>query len=246
MENQEIKTEEEKCMWCGHTHHKHGGDKSEPVKYIPCLRQQKRFTAGPLISMTATQFCLRCKKPKGDEIEVELPKDEKQKRKALIDLEDTIGVIMPEKEGKVIVFRYEKTYCNCGRPTLYTEELLVKADEYLSFKMPWTGEDGIREVVHTIEGLALYIGISRETIYAWMKDADKQQFSDIVKNVLIKQAKGLVAGGLSEAFSGSITKVMMTKHGYRDAVENFNRDVPVDPEAKKKSDEAIAGFLETK
>lgn len=102
-----------------------------------------------------------------------------------------------------------------GRPTLYTEKLLEKAREYLDIKRPT--ED---EVIPTIEGLALYLKLNRSTIYDWISQEDKKEFSNIVEEVLIKQSKGLIFGGLTGKFNSSIAKVMMSKHGYREAIDN--------------------------
>lgn len=137
-------------------------------------------------------------------------------------------------------------FCKCGRPTEYTEELLDRARAYADQKMPFIGDDGIKEVVHSIEGLAVYINIRRSTIYLWVKDVDKTEFLDIVEGILEKQGKSLVSGGLNETFSGSISKLMLTKHGYRDQVDSFNREVPVDPKAKADSDTAISDYLKNK
>lgn len=101
-----------------------------------------------------------------------------------------------------------------ARPTDYNPEILVKSLEYLK-TLP---ED---EVVHSIEGLACYIDVSRKTIYNW---ADQHiEFLYIVDNVLEKQAKTLANKGLSNEFNASITKLMLTKHGYVDKAETDNK-----------------------
>lgn len=99
-----------------------------------------------------------------------------------------------------------------GRPSKYTPEILDLSYQYLT-TLP---ED---EVVHSIEGLSDYLNVSRETIYNWMEDEDKSEFFDIVKKVLSKQAKALANKGLKGEFNASITKLMLTKHGYSDKVE---------------------------
>lgn len=99
-----------------------------------------------------------------------------------------------------------------ARPTIYTEEILQKAQEYLT-DLP---KD---EIVHSIEGLADYINVSRSNIYLWASQEDKQAFSDIVEQVREKQSKTLVNKGLSGDFSAPITKLMLTKHGYVDKQE---------------------------
>jgi hypothetical protein len=99
-----------------------------------------------------------------------------------------------------------------GRPTKYTPELLGLCYQYLT-NLP---ED---EVIHSIEGLADFILISRETIYQWAKDEDKGEFSDIVSNILSKQGKTLVNKGLKNEINPTITKLMLSKHGYSDKIE---------------------------
>ncbi len=125
-----------------------------------------------------------------------------------------------------------------GRPTDYTPELLGKARAYLEEFKPESG------VLPTIEGLALHLGISRQTVYAWRseilegtKELAKPEFTDIVERILATQAKTLIEKGLSGDFNSSITKMMLGKHGYSDKQEiehsgslgiNHLKDVPDD------------------
>ena len=104
-----------------------------------------------------------------------------------------------------------------ARPTKYTEELLERAREYVD--SPPSDDD----VVHSIAGLAIHLGIARDTVHAWAKDPEKGIFSDIVDDVLAKQERRLLAGGLTGGYNASIAKLMLTKHGYADKVENDNR-----------------------
>lgn len=132
--------------------------------------------------------------------------------------------------------------CDCGRPTKYTPELLAACRAYLEIKMPNKDTD---EVIHSIEGLCDYPGvdISTVTAYEWVKDPEKEEFSNIVLQVMRKQGKRLVNSGLSETFSGRIVTLMLAKHGYRNAVDNFTREVPVDPAAQAAGDAAIDEYL---
>lgn len=100
-----------------------------------------------------------------------------------------------------------------ARPTDYNEEILAKARAYRDNPLP---ED---EVVHSIEGLSLSMGVNRSTIYDWISQDDKKEFSDIVGEILSKQGRKLINQGLRGAFNSSISKLMLTKHGYRDAVD---------------------------
>lgn len=129
--------------------------------------------------------------------------------------------------------------CHCGTPTLYTPELLEKAQRYID-ELP------AGEFVHSVEGLAIHLDITRKTVYEWLKDDTKTKFCDIVDKVLQKQGNKLINSGLIGTFNSSITKLMLTKHGYRDSSEVLNTEVPVDEEAKKKSDDLIKEYLNEK
>ena len=96
-----------------------------------------------------------------------------------------------------------------ARPTDYTQELLDRADDYLN---------NCPDVVHTVVGLCLHIGIAKSTCYRWIEEGN-EEFKDIVDEVIEKQEKKLIGGGLTNEYNASITKLMLTKHGYNDKVD---------------------------
>lgn len=104
-----------------------------------------------------------------------------------------------------------------ARPTIYNEEILEKAKEYF-LHLP---ED---EMLHSLEGLAEYLDVSRSTIYDWISQEEKEEFSYIVDKILNKQGKTLINNGLIGKFNQSITKVMLSKHGYREGIEQMGKD----------------------
>ena len=126
-----------------------------------------------------------------------------------------------------------------GRPTEYSQAILDLARMYLD-NLP---ED---EVVHSIEGLADYICINRDTIYNWASQEDKKAFSDIVEEVRHKQANTRINKGLTGAFTSPIAKVMLSKHGYREGIENMGKDgkdlIP-DKIIEDKIDSVLNSFL---
>ncbi len=95
-----------------------------------------------------------------------------------------------------------------GRPTEYTPEILVKTKEYLA---TW---DMGNDVVPSIEALAEKLDVARSTIYKWAEEEGKEDFSDMLGQILAKQARTLINMGLSGKFQPTITKLMMSKHGY--------------------------------
>jgi len=64
----------------------------------------------------------------------------------------------------------------------------------------------------TIEDLANYLGIHKDTIYDWEKKYP--EFSDVITRVRQEQASRLINNGLSGSYNPVITKLILNKHGY--------------------------------
>ena len=96
-----------------------------------------------------------------------------------------------------------------ARNSDYSEIILKLTEDYFNLKRP--SDD---EVLPTIEGLALYLKVARSTIYEWMKDVEKQEFSDTVEAILAKQGLMLMNKGLTNEFTPTIAKLMLSSnHG---------------------------------
>lgn len=101
-----------------------------------------------------------------------------------------------------------------ARPTSLTPELIEKAQDYLE------NYEDFDQVVPTVAGLALHIGVSRAVIYDWEKKPDVDpEFLDILNAIKEWQEIKLVNGGLTSQFNSVIAKMMLTKHGYSDKQE---------------------------
>jgi len=100
-----------------------------------------------------------------------------------------------------------------GRPTKYNGDVLNKTKEYV------LNYHEYGDVVPSIAGLAMALGVSRETIYAWSKDGDRQEFSDTVRTILANQEKILLKNGLTGEFNPTITKLVLANHGYHDKLQ---------------------------
>jgi hypothetical protein len=96
-----------------------------------------------------------------------------------------------------------------ARPTSYTVDILAKAEDYI---------ENCPDIIPTVVGLCLHIGIAKSTAYDWAIDENKE-FSDILAYVGELQEKKLIVGGLTNEFNSAITKMMLTKHGYTDKTE---------------------------
>ena len=78
-----------------------------------------------------------------------------------------------------------------ARPTKYTDDILTKVKEYIKT----TGRE--QTELPTVEGLAVYLGISRDTIYEWIKPAHKyDEFSDTIKEIEERQKAQLINDGM--------------------------------------------------
>lgn len=120
-----------------------------------------------------------------------------------------------------------------GRPTSYTPEMVDKVTEYLESCKDTSevlGDNRPIVVNHvnlpSIEGLALFLNINKDTIYEWEKI--HEDFSDVITRVRNSQAQRLINCGLSGTYNQNITKVLLTKHGYidRQDVTTNNKDLP--------------------
>ena len=101
-----------------------------------------------------------------------------------------------------------------GRPRTYKPEMVEKARRYIA------NHEDFDDPVPTVAGLACVLGVTRKTVYEWSNSDDKPEFSDILEELAQKQERCLIKGGLMGDFNSPITKMMMTKHGYSDKVEN--------------------------
>jgi len=99
------------------------------------------------------------------------------------------------------------------RPTTYTKDMLKVAGMYAE------DSSAYGDTVPTVVGLCGVIKRSKSTVYKWCSESDKAEFSDIVREIEEKQEAQLIKGGLSGIYNASITKLLLSKHGYSDKQE---------------------------
>lgn len=68
--------------------------------------------------------------------------------------------------------------------------------------------------VPTKGGLALALGINRDTVQEWSKI--HPEFSVIVKELEAEQEDRLINNGLSGRYNSTVAKILLAKHGYRE------------------------------
>jgi len=107
-----------------------------------------------------------------------------------------------------------------GRPSKFSEETIKKAEDYLENYR----QHG--DLLPTVEGLALFLGVHRDTVYIWSKQ--NEEFSDILKKLMTLQAKILIEGGLLNKFSPTLVRFLLSaKHGYVEKTEIEEKKVLV-------------------
>jgi hypothetical protein len=111
-----------------------------------------------------------------------------------------------------------------GRPTKLNEDVLVQTQQYIDE----CEDDQEKKKVNlpSIEGLALYLKVNKDSIYEWRKgtDAIHLHFSELIAQLLSKQAQRLLNNGLAGTYNSTIAKVLLTKHGYREGIEQTGKD----------------------
>lgn len=100
-----------------------------------------------------------------------------------------------------------------GRPTSLSDELIEKAEHYIS-----GGWEECGDKIPSIAGLACEIGVHRETIRLWAKD-EENPFFGIHRRLMQAQERTLVNNGLAGTYNPAITKLILTKHDYSDRIE---------------------------
>ena len=101
-----------------------------------------------------------------------------------------------------------------GRPSKYTPDLIEKAEAYVDGG--WADEG---DLIPSVAGLAVILDVRRETLHVWANDPEKEQFSNILGKLSEKQENILLQNGLANRFNSTITKLVLSKHGYSDKVE---------------------------
>ena len=132
-----------------------------------------------------------------------------------------------------------------GRPSLFNQEMIERAQEYVwFFQQPKSVEEMENdvEVIPSVAGLALYLGVVRSTLYEWGKQ--NKDFSDTLASLQDVQEVSLLNGGLRGRFNAQISKLALANHGYSDKPVIDEKDEQATPvqivvnvqDARKKDD----------
>ena len=97
-----------------------------------------------------------------------------------------------------------------GPPTKWNKQIIAKARQYLD------NYEDYGKNIPTVARLSQVLGISKDRIYVWAKQKDKKELKDILSQLKVIQEAVLLENGLSSEFNPTITKLLLTKHGYHD------------------------------
>lgn len=95
-----------------------------------------------------------------------------------------------------------------GRPSKLTPELIEIAKNYIS---------EYKTHIPSKVGLALFLRCATQSVDNWA--AENEEFLGIVEEILQVQHEKLMDGGLGGEYNASISKLILSKHGYSDTVK---------------------------
>lgn len=132
----------------------------------------------------------------------------------------------------------ELTEQKVGRPTLFSEEMLQKAEQYIANCT--TTEERVK--LPTVQGLALHLGVDRGTIYQWEKE--HPSFFNTLEKLRQQQHNDLVDYGLSGQYNSTIAKLLLTNnHGYRDKTESTSTNLNINADLPEEERERLSNLL---
>lgn len=104
-----------------------------------------------------------------------------------------------------------------GRPTDYTPDIIKEINKYLQEAIPQNMK------IPTVEGIALKLGISKDTLYEWAKRYP--EFSDALSVLKMKQKEALTEIGIFGGKEINATIVALLLKVNHDMVETQKTDI---------------------
>ena len=97
-----------------------------------------------------------------------------------------------------------------GGQTKFKPDTIEKIEWYLK------NYDKNGDVIPTIAGLCLHLGVVKQTIYNWAKDEEKRGLLDLLEWIKYTQETKVINGGLKGDYNSAVSKLILFKHGYHE------------------------------
>jgi len=110
-----------------------------------------------------------------------------------------------------------KTKNKVGRPTKYTPEIIIELNKYLAEAIPENMK------IPTVEGIALKLGINKDTLYEWAKV--HPEFSDALEILKMKQKEALTEIGIFGGKEINSTIVSLLLKVNHDMIETERKEL---------------------
>lgn len=113
----------------------------------------------------------------------------------------------------------------CAPYNRYSDEIIDKIYNYID------NYQSLGDVIPSIEGLCAHLKIAKTTIFGWNREADKVDFSKALQELRDTQVRVLINRSLSGDFNPSISKMLLSTHGYieKKQVDNTSSDGSMTP-----------------
>jgi len=97
----------------------------------------------------------------------------------------------------------------------YCKEIIKKTEKYLAgdWKKKRKSE-GCKDVIPSLTGLSLFLGVTRDTVMSWQRDPRKPEFTKLAREIKALQRNILLQQGLNGEFNSAIARLVLGKHGY--------------------------------
>lgn len=126
-----------------------------------------------------------------------------------------------------------------GRPSEFKENYIDKVDDYLELcediEYDWTRSDGVKSTSYehrikvklpTIEGFAIFLGVSKKSLYNWAESYP--QFLHALEKIEVEQKNRLIEKGLSGDYNPTIAKLILSaNHGMREKTDVTTDNKPI-------------------
>lgn len=99
---------------------------------------------------------------------------------------------------------------SAGQPTKYNKQKLETTLDYIKNYADY------EDVIPSVAGLAVVLEVSKKTLYNWAEVKENSQFLHALSRLATSQERRLLNGGLSGSYNPTITKLILTNHGYTD------------------------------